>query len=418
MNLGWPYPKRKTHLDSLLVGPSDNTQLVPFKGQNMHLKIYSVPIDLPKYRLNNGRTYAAQAEHLATHPELPKDLFTKDLELDEAQRVQHGLLKDMIEDKNLLDVFKKVKQSESLILSHEGFVVNGNRRLCAMRELLSQDPAKYTHFEHINVVVLPFADEKDIDQLEAALQIKLDIKADYKWYALALMFKKRRDEYKLPVDYLARMYEKEKSEIEELIEMLNIAETYLADRGEEGQYHKLGQTFYAFKEFRKARNKCFKNEPERDCYQKLAFCLIDEGSSDGRLYDVIPSAAKYFDKVVEKVREEFDLTPKPMAGTGGAASLFGEEQVMLGDIYETLSDQSKTETVTKIVTDVVDGEKRKALELGKANYVLSQVKKANTALLEASHLLGEHQEKSGVDSHIKSIEASLVTIKAWLNGSY
>lgn len=418
MNLGWPYPKRKAQLDALVASPSAKTQLVPFQGQNMHLPIHSVPIDLPKYRLNNGRTYAAQAEYLATHPETPKDIFTKDLELDEAQRIQHSLLEDMIEEKNLLDVFKKVKQSESLILSREGFVVNGNRRLCAMRKLLAQDPVKYAHFEHIDVVVLPPAVEKDIDQLEASLQVKLDIKADYKWYALALMFKKRRDEHKLSVNYLARIYEKDKSEIEELIEMLNIAETYLADRGEEGQYNKLGKTFYAFKEFRKARKKSFKTEPERDCYQKLAFTLIDEGSTDGRLYDVIPLAAKYFDKVVQRVREEFELKPKPMETSGGAASLFGAEQAMLGDVYEALSDKSKAETVTKIVTDVVEGEKRKALELGKANYVLTQVKKANTALLEAANILGEHQEKAGVDTQIKALEVSLAKIKAWLNDGH
>jgi len=417
MNFGWPYPKRKSHLDALVASPSDHTQLVPFQGQNMHLKIYSISTDLPKYRLNNGRTYAVQAEYLATHPELPIDLFTKDLELDEAQRIQHILLKDMIGDKNLLEVLKRDKQSESLILSHEGFVINGNRRLCAMRELFALDPDKYNHFEHINVVVLPPAEEKDIDQLEATLQVKQDIKADYSWYALALMFKKRRDEHKSSVEYLARLYEKGKSEIEELIEMLNIAETYLADRGEQGQYHKLGQTFHAFKEFRKARSKCFKNEPERDCYQKLAFNLIDEGSSDGRLYDVIPLAAKYFDKVIEKVREEFDLVPTPMLVAGGEASLFGEDQVLLGDIYEALSDNSKTEIITKIVTDVVEGEKRKTIELGKANYVLIQVKKANTALMEASHVIGEHQEKAGVDSQIKSIEDSLSIIKAWLNGT-
>lgn len=416
MTFGWPYPKRKAHLAELAASPSPHTQLVPFQGKDMHLKIYSVPIDLPKYRLDNGRTYAAQAEFLATHPEYAKDFFTKDLELDEAQRIQHALLDNMVNEEGLLDYFKKEKQAESLILTHEGFVVNGNRRLCAMRKLLELDASKYSYFEHVNIVILPPADEKDIDQLEAELQVKPDIKATYTWYALALMIKKRRDEHKLSIDYLSRLYQKETSEVEELIELLNIAEIYLKEIGSEGQYHKLQQTFYAFKEFRKSRTKAFKCEAERDCFQKLSFGIIEAGTTDGRLYDIIPSAAKYFNEVVEQIRDEFSLTPKPMECSTEQASLFGQEQVLLGDVFEVLSDKSKIKEVTEIVSSVVEAEKRKAIELGKANYIFNQVKKANTLLVEASHMVGEHQEKTGIEQQVQSIEASLVVLRSWLNG--
>lgn len=420
MHFGWPYPKRKARLDELVGTPSEKTQMVPFQGQDQYLKIYTVPIELPKYRLNNGRTYASQAEYLVTHPEVANDLFTKDWESEDAQRIQHHLLKEMIKEKNLLEYFKETKQAEALILSNDGFVINGNRRLCAMRELLEQDSQAYAHFRHVSVVVLPPAEEKDIDQLEATLQIKPDIKAEYTWYARALMLKRRRDEHNYKIDELVRLYHMDKGEIEGLIELLDYAEAYLADRGQAGQYHLLDKTEFAFRELRKSRSKYLKTESERACFDKLSYCMIDETAEGGRLYETIPNAAKHFDKIVDRIRDEFSLQPKPLPTmTGDVLALFGgEQQVNLQDVVEAISDKDKFKTVRDIVTDVVQSEKQKNREREKANFVLTQVKRANTALLDAANALVGNQERNGVAQQLQSIDSSLLKIKDWLNGGH
>ncbi|MES2181955.1 MAG: hypothetical protein V4493_07630, partial [Pseudomonadota bacterium] len=363
LQFGWPYPKRKELLEKLANSTSVRTQLVPsFQGKNDYYKVFSVSIDLPKYRLGNGRTYAAQAEYLATHPSAPKDLFEKDLESDEAQMIQHELLKKMLgkNEKDLIDYFKDTEQTDALILTHDGFVVNGNRRLCSMRELLATDADTYKRFEHIDIVILPPADEKDIDELEATLQISPDIKEEYTWYARGLKYKKKRFLHGYTVAQLARIDKVEDNEVEDLIDLLSYADAYLADRGWPDEYHRLEQTKYAFMELRKSREKHFKSVPEKNCFEKLAYCLIDDSANGGRLYETIPSAAKYFDAFVTRLRDDFDLKPKPIATKAGFSDLFGElEESTLGDVLETLSDPSKYTQIRDIAMDVVTAEKLK-----------------------------------------------------------
>ncbi len=419
MQYGWPYPKRKTLLDQLIGTSSDKTQLVPsFQGANKHFNIYTVSIDLPKYRLNNGRTYAAQAEYLATHPAVDRDIFEKDLESEEAQKIQHDLLKDMLgkNEKDLIEYFKSNEQTDALILTHDGFVVNGNRRLCTMRELLELDPDKYSRFEHIQIVILPPADEKDIDELEAELQIAPDIREEYTWYARALKYKKKRDQYGYTVSQLARIDKVPDAEVEEHIDILAFGDAYLEDRGWPQEYHRLEQTKYAFLELKKNREKRFKTEAEKSCFEKLAFCLIDDSSNGGRRYEAIPSAAKYFDSFVTRLRDDFDLTPKPVSSDTAPLDLFGEaEESTLGDVLEVLSDPTKYNDIRDIVIDVVNSEKLKQREQEKTTFVLIQVRKANSLMMEASNALTDHQEKKGIEQQLEALEASIAKIKGWLN---
>ena len=142
MELGWPLPKRKDHIRRLADAQVKETYRVPFQGRQQPLPIRLVPIGFPKYRLDNGRTQAAQAEYLAKHPERPADFFRRDLESEEAHRAQHEILKEMITgggEKDLLRYFKGREQTQPFILTDDGFVVNGNRRLTAFRELIAED---------------------------------------------------------------------------------------------------------------------------------------------------------------------------------------------------------------------------------------------------------------------------------------
>src|ERR1700739_21780 len=106
MILGWPYPKRLKLVEELLAKPNSKTQGLRFQGQLQYFPIHRVSIDFPKYRLKNGRTAAAQIEYLAIHPEVDRDIFTKDPELEKAQEIQHGLLKGMVNEEGLYNYFK------------------------------------------------------------------------------------------------------------------------------------------------------------------------------------------------------------------------------------------------------------------------------------------------------------------------
>ena len=64
--------------------------------KGLDLPVLRVPVNLPKYRLLNGRTASAQEEWLAKHPDKQEDFFRQDPESDEVQRVQHELLGKLV----------------------------------------------------------------------------------------------------------------------------------------------------------------------------------------------------------------------------------------------------------------------------------------------------------------------------------
>jgi hypothetical protein len=409
MELGWSYPKRKKYLEDLAGKVTGKTQAEYFQNQTQDFAVHIIPIELPKYRIDNGRTYAAQAQYIAKK-DLPKDFFSKDHESEAVQSAQHSILKEMTKDKGLFDYFKTHEQSNAIILSHEGYVINGNRRLCAWRELYESDKKKYSKLSHIRVIVLPPADPKDIDELEARLQVHKDIKADYTWTSRALMLKNRQAAYNYTIKNLADLFEMSKSDVEELIDMLFYAENYLENRDKVGQYNLLDRAEFAFRQLHKRRSK-IKGEPYKEVFEKLAFCLIDK-SEEGRLYQSIPDLADHLDKIIENIEEEFDIEDEE--ASAGTKLLGGQNYGSLNGVIKVLTDEKNYEQARTIAMDVIEGEKVKQKEKSKRNFVHSQVKKANTALLEAVAAIDTKTKKEGISAQAESIEASIEKIKAWL----
>lgn len=110
-------------------------------GKYQHLKQITVRIGVPVYRIQNGRTRTFQKEYLATHPDIAADLFTLDPESIAAQKAQHSILQKLAEDEGLYKEFSGgTEQTEPIIVTSTGVVVNGNRRLCVWRTLFAKAP--------------------------------------------------------------------------------------------------------------------------------------------------------------------------------------------------------------------------------------------------------------------------------------
>jgi hypothetical protein len=122
---GWPRPARLEEFKARLESKGLSTDRVVFQGLNQDLPIIRIPIDLPKYRLVNGRTASLQVEHLAINADLRPDLFTGDPEMWDAQEVQHELLLNLGRLSDLDGYFEDTthKQVNPLLLDEEGFVV-------------------------------------------------------------------------------------------------------------------------------------------------------------------------------------------------------------------------------------------------------------------------------------------------------
>lgn len=299
---GWPRPARLEEFKTRLDAKALPTDRIVFQGLNQDLPIIRIPIDLPKYRMVNGRTASLQVEHLALHPELRADLFIGDPEMWDAQEVQHELLLKLGRQSDLDGYFEDPanKQVNPLLLDQDGFVVNGNRRLSMWRQLLHDDPAKYGHFEHIEVVVLPHATEKDINRLEAQLQIEKDIRADYSWDAQANMMVAKMERDGIKAEELCKLYKMKDTEFAQLLDMRTYADEYLRSRGKANMWSEVSGQEHTFQRLVQSRSK-LSGVGRKEVFKEAAFALIDEPTSVGRLYIAIPDLASSLDKVVERL---------------------------------------------------------------------------------------------------------------------
>ena len=412
----WPLPTRKKYLDEL--EPTKATHRLTFKGKIEDFPIKRIPLDLPRYRLANGRTAAAQLEYLSNHPEVDRGLFSDDPERQDAQRAQHAILKEMISQSGLREKFERpsVEQVDPILLDGHGHVINGNRRLCTWRTLRDNDPQKYKKYEYIDVVVLPEADERAIDELEASLQVDKDVRADYTWEALAAMMQRRKNEYGYSDENLAELYSLSLSEVRRSLDMLQLAGTYLTWKKLDNHWSAVSKNEFAFRKVAEGK-KQFAKVDERSLFQQASFVLIGSEAQQGeRLYDLIPAAQRYFPQVRDGLSEKFgaDIDDEPAAD-----DIFGDTAVSLDlKIASVLNDEKRAEEAALVIRDVLEACTAAEKEKETSKYLQKQVAKAAAALQNAStNGLRDGQDVAGVLSQLEVIEGLSFGIRKWLNAA-
>lgn len=417
---GWPRPARLEEFKTRQEAKELPTHRVVFQGLNQDLPIIRIPIDLPKYRLVNGRTASLQVEHLALNPDLRADLFTGDPEMWDAQEVQHELLLKLGRLSDLDDYFEDPahQQVDPLLLDEDGFVVNGNRRLSMWRQLLHDESERYGHFEHIEIVVLPHATEKDINRLEAQLQIEKDIRADYSWDAQANMMIAKMERDGITAEELCKLYKMKDAEFAQLLDMRTYADEYLRSRNKANMWSEVSGQEHTFQRLVQSRAK-LSGVGRKEVFKEAAFALIDEPTEVGRLYIAIPDLAASLDKVVERLSTELEVdTTVPDDGLG---ALFGDGKVDDANAKETgllnaLKDPKQWARAREAIADVLETERQLKKDVKKAGYLLDQCAKANSFLTAAAKDgLRPESKLIGVSKQLDEIESRVATIRAYLD---
>lgn len=420
MELGWSYPRRRELIDRLgnSVSADQNKYPINFQNERTYFPIHKVEIGMPKYRLSNGRTQAAQEEYYTSN-NLPEDFFERDIELEDIHKAQHEILKKQLRSggTDLMDYFSKNNQEEPLILDNNGFVVNGNRRLCTMRELRQKDlengrqPAK---FSHIEVIILPPCSEEDIIALEGKLQITEDIKADYVWTSEGCMYRALRDKKNYSTEKIASLYDgKKKEDIEDLILLLTYVDEYLESRNIPKQYDKIQDDKFAFEAIVKGRKK-IADEDKKDIFQTISFSVIEKPLPGmGRLHSFLPKIADNIDTVIERAQQEFpseeqmEMDNDDLDGGLLGDSDFEEDLINLA---LTLDKEENRENVVQVVKDVIDAEDDRRQRFT----VIQKVQRANTLLQDAITMFDDDTEREGIDLQLESIKAHVAELEGKL----
>lgn len=201
-------------------------------GQKKILPFYSFPIkELLCYNVSNGRLAMDMREWEKVNGR-KLDATTKE----DSEIVREMLLNlDKNETILLKEDIRKKNQMEPGVITHDGFVINGNRRMAVLEELHSEEATgKWLCLEAVR---LPLTiTEKDIWKIEAGLQLSKDKIAEYHPVNILLKIKQGIDA-KLSIEEIAAaMYGRTRDEIKESLDRLILINNFLGFFGQLGNY--------------------------------------------------------------------------------------------------------------------------------------------------------------------------------------
>ena len=270
-------------------------QFVPYRGEYIEAPVIEVPETALLYRSANGRIVAELAQSALKDPARSSSLDNEGS--DATQRLLHELLVEKAGDPAgsiLGELARHAQQTEPLLIDSSGVVVNGNRRLAAMRELLARDPDRYARFKRVRVARLPDeATPADLEAIEAALQMAPDIKLAYGWINRRLKLSHQLTVMGLSREALFDAYRfTDPGQIDVELDELAVVEAYLAWRGEDGQYDQAVE----LEPFITALAASTRDLPPRQCdlWRHAGFALIEArerlpGPLD-RMFPFVPPA--------------------------------------------------------------------------------------------------------------------------------
>lgn len=394
------------------------THPIEFRGKPEKLPVISVRIGFPVYRLKNGRTSTYQLEYLALHPDLPEDFFTKDNDAITAQKAQHEVLGELIDEEKLLKSFKdEEEQVQPLICTNTGVVVNGNRRLCAWRTLYLSDPVRYKNFQNVEIAILPECDEKEIIALEEKLQIQKEKRAEYKWHAKAMMAQQREQNGMKHSD-VAKAFDLSSQGLTVLTSAKDYAKRYLESIGKPNQWSLVDKDYYAFEKLVKNIKGFNDNVGDRELFETLVFDMISQGNINGRLYDVIDDVAENLEAIKADLANKYNVDTSTennsfidnLAGEHIEKDVGSQVSVIIHE-----ADENAQSKIMKQVQNVIENEKAIKNEIEASTYLIRQVAKASSLLKAAADQgLNEATEIDGVQEQLNSIKKSVKQIEDWL----
>lgn len=204
---------------------------VEIAGQKQILPFYRLPVKLLRYNTKNGR--------LA----MERQQWEKDngRELDSCQPDDAEVIRDMLLnlDREKTEVLKEdlhqKQQMEPGVITYDGFVINGNRRMAILGLLHKDEPTG--KWESLEAVRLPSAiSQKDLWKIEAGLQLSKDKIAEYHPVNELLKIRQGIDAGLSPEEVAAAMYGRTVSEVEEAIGRLELIDSFLQFFGQPGHY--------------------------------------------------------------------------------------------------------------------------------------------------------------------------------------
>ena len=269
------------HKDATLANKQEPFEL---NGQRQDLQVYRLPISLLVYNIRNGR-FASQLKE--REGELGRQLNPA-LEND-AEEIERLLLQDKTKAEWLKADLLRVGQMRPGVITQDGAIIDGNRRVTVMRHL--SEAQGHSRFSFIEVVRLPIdVSPADIWRIEAGIQLSTDLKASYG--PVNELFKIREGlNLKLKAKEIAVVLGGDNTEkdVKEKIERLKLIEDYLVSVGHPFKYSEAERKVEHFIDLQKImKRKEWKNlkTTSKTRVLRAAYILIQVGIAHLRIRDL------------------------------------------------------------------------------------------------------------------------------------
>lgn len=401
---------------------SKRTEPVQFRNETKELPVVRLDIDLPIYRIKNGRTKVEQYQHVERNG-LSPDFFENSEEDRSVQEAQEEILLRLSKDEKA-SIYNELRhvavQTEALLLTSHGVVLNGNRRLAAMRDLFNSDPKTYEKFGHVNTIILPKeTNESDLELLEAELQLAPKTRLEYGWIERRLKLRRQIEELKISRSTIKLTYRfKRDQEINVELQQLALAEEYLNDYLERPlAYQEVSQSEQLFTDLEKAIRG--KKGSEEEARRHLGFLLARKaGNLGNRVYGYKSMFGSDFHSIVKKYSESQNIrltsinppnqelptglnSEDPLAGL--PASSLPETNPDYSPITAKLKDKENlTETVDTLL-EIFDGYKEERRQQTSSDAALKNAQKMNQIVQGIDLSTANPSTLPGIDAQLTAV---------------
>jgi hypothetical protein len=388
-------------------------QPILFGGRYRYFPIASVPLEALVYRIDNGRLAAELEEHAAGLGLSVEALGAK-AETEALQQFLHAALIAKARDPDgpiYAELERLAQQTEPLIVLFDGTVVNGNRRLAAMRDLLARDGDRYATFRAADIAVLPEnIAPREVEYIEASLQMAPETKLGYGWVDRRLKLRRQRDVLGLPLDEIKAAYRiEDDGQIGRELAELALAEDYLARfRVEPAHYSAVADAAELFIGLSEQLGQL--DREQADFWRLAGFAMI-EGRTPAlqkRMEQLFPFAEPVWAEMPQtaqvRLARRFDID--------GAGDLDDEAVLSAGAVEAlraVLNDRDRSGAVAEIVADTID---ELRLEHGERNAPERMLQKVR----EAGRLIARLEPDRLTPTQRRSLRADLAALMA--HGSF
>jgi hypothetical protein len=373
--------------------------------------------------MENFRTFIDQKEYIVREKKR-SNYFQFGQENESVQQLQHEILAKLarkgVADSivPVLDVLKRERQREPLLITYKGVVVNGNRRLAAMRDLYSEESGTYPEFSHVDCMVLPEdASPKDIVDIEAGLQGKPETKLDYDWIGDCQLISKLLS-FGETVPQIAERLNRKQSEIRNSLQALAEADTYLKDWAKaEGEYSRVRDAAQFFKDLPGLLQG--KDGQLQEGSRAIAWTLFDNKDQlEDRLYAFNITFGKRAADVLDRLADDLGV---PLEGSAtaeeGDFELAVDEEdnaVSYEPVIDVLKDPQRREQAVETLIELCRGTIESERDQRSGTAALKAVTAAHAKLNEVDLTRAAPQSYSGIGKQLDAIVTRATELKAKL----